>query len=77
MASELTQKIMDAIVVDDSYVGDIDERTTAAAIDAELAEVREVLDGLIRHSKGEAHEESCIALSKRASALYEKFRIDK
>jgi len=86
MASELAQKISDAVVGGMKYFGSKNPPyDIPAVVDAELAEVREVLDGLrsmgsngcwcvfpVQAQATGKHTEPC----QRARALYDKLKVE-
>lgn len=81
MTSEPAKKIALAVLTTDA-----DQPSSEVAIDSELAEVREVLEGIITCVFDEGAgsvmhwcdpEDTCNDACQRARSLYDKLRIDK
>jgi hypothetical protein len=69
MASQLAKKIVEAVVIDHSFIGDIDERRSIAGIDAKLQEVRSLIADV---AALETSIDDEYQIGQRARALMEK-----
>lgn len=69
MASEISQKLLDAIVQDEQYIGGIDDQRSREAIDAELQEAREAIGGVLRVADRKTVE------FDRLRALYQRLQV--